>query len=150
MIRFAELNDLPRVFELCMMAIKELDDVLPVKVSSSKLSDKILENWANAPCFVFEQDNTIEGFYGLTAYVPFYSKEVILGDYMLYLTENHKNYKNLSALSKAARDFAIEKKLPLELNFITKAKNKTKARFLEMMGADIVGVKAIYRGSHGR
>lgn len=146
MIKLAELNDLPRVFELCMMAMEELKDRLPLSLSAEKLSESILDNWAKAPCFVLEKDGHIEGFYGLTAYVPFYSNEVTLGDYMLFLTPENRNYKNLSKLSKAARDFADEQKLPLDLNFITNKKSELKARFLENMGADIIGVKAVYRG----
>lgn len=146
MIRFAELNDLPRVFELCMMAMEELKDRLPLSLSAEKLSNSILDNWAKAPCFVLEKNGQIEGFYGLTVYVPFYSTEATLGDYMLFLTPSHRNYKNLTKLCKAARDFANERKMPLDLNFITNAKHETKARFLENMGAEIIGVKAVYRG----
>lgn len=147
MIRFAELSDLPRVFELCMIALQELGQRLPVSINGEKVADSVLENWACAPCFVLEKDGQIEGFYGLTAYYPFYSDKAVLGDYMLYLTENHRNYKNLASLSRAARDFADEKQMGLELNFITDSKHATKARFLENMGAEIVGVKAIYRGA---
>jgi hypothetical protein len=146
MIRFAELNDLPRVFELCIMAMDELKDRLPLSLNVEKLSNSILDNWAKAPCFVLEKNGQIEGFYGLTVYVPFYSTEATLGDYMLYLTPSNRTYKNLSGLSKAARDFANERKMPLDLNFITQAKQDTKARFLEKMGAEIIGVKAVYRG----
>lgn len=146
MIRFATLNDLPKVFELCMMAMEELKDRLPLSLSAEKLSNSILDNWALAPCFVLEKDGQIEGFYGLTAYKPFYSEQATLGDYMLYLTPSHRNYKNLSKLSKAARDFANEQKMPIDLNFIANSKQDLKARFLENMGAEIIGVKAVYRG----
>lgn len=146
MIRLAELSDLPRVSELCMIALQELGPRLPVPLDIEKLADSVLENWVCAPCFVFEKDGEIEGFYGLIAYYPFYSKEAVLGDYMIYLSKKYRTYKNLAALSKAARDFADEKKMVLDLNFITEKNSLTKARFLENMGAEIIGVKALYRG----
>lgn len=145
MIRFAELKDLPCVFELCMMAMEELKDRLPLDVNAEKLSNSILDNWVKAPCFVLEKNNEIVGFYGLTIYTPFYSNNQTLGDYMLYLNPENRTYKNLSRLSRAARDFAEEKGLPIDLNFITQSSQEVKARFLEKMGAEIVGVKAVYR-----
>lgn len=118
MIRLAELSDLPRVSELCMIALQELGPRLPVPLDIEKIADSVLENWVCAPCFVFEKDGEIEGFYGLIAYYPFYSKEAVLGDYMIYLSKNTAPIKTLPRFLKP-RGILPMKKDGVSLNFIT-------------------------------
>lgn len=143
---FADIEDLPTVSSLCIMGMDELGSNLPCRVSSEKLLNSILTFWACAPCILLKLGSDIIGFYGLTAFKPFYSDDAVLGDYMLYIKPEHRSYKTARKLSIAARDFAKSKGMALELNFITDKDPLTKARFLENMGAKIVGVKAVYDG----
>lgn len=143
---FATMEDLPFVASLCIMGLEELGSALPCRVSSEKLLNSILQFWANAPCILLKNGSDIIGFYGLSAYVPFYSEDAVLGDYMLFILPKYRSYKAARRLSVAAREFAQSKKMCLELNFITPAKALLKARFLENMGAQIIGVKAVYDG----
>lgn len=146
LIRYAEADDLPVVAELCIMGLQELSGELPCKVSADKLLNSILTYWACAPCILLENNSEIVGFYGLTTYYPYYSEDAVLGDYMLYIKPKFRSYKAARALSHAARDVADKFKLVLDLNFVTPGNFQTKARFLENMGAQVIGVKAIYRG----
>lgn len=143
---FAALEDLPFVAEMCIMGVEELGSALPCRVSSEKLLGSILKFWANAPCILLKNGSEIIGFYGLTAYKPFYSEDAVLGDYMLFILPKFRTYKAAKMLSLAARDFAKSKAMCIDLNFITPAKALVKARFLENMGAKITGVKAVYDG----
>lgn len=144
--RYADIGDLPIVAELCIMGLQELSSQLPAKLSQEKLLDSILQYWACAPCILLENNSEIVGFYGLTTYYPYYSEDAVLGDYMLYIKPEHRTYKAAKALSLAARAVADEFKLLFDLNFVTPGDLKTKSRFLENMGAQTVGVKAVYDG----
>lgn len=144
--RYADIGDLPIVAELCIMGLQELSSQLPAKLSQEKLLDSILQYWACAPCILLENNSEIVGFYGLTTYYPYYSEDAVLGDYMLYIKPEHRTYKAAKALSLAARAVADEFKLLFDLNFVTPGDLKTKSRFLENMGAKVIGVKAVYDG----
>ena len=144
--RFAYIEDLPIVFELCNIGLQELSSQLVLKISPEKLLHSIHENWAKAPCILLIKGSEIIGFYGLTAYTPYYSDDAILGDYMLYIKPEHRTYKAAKMLCTAARAFADHAKIALDLNFVTPGDIKTKSRFLENMGARITGVKAVYDG----
>ena len=146
MTRYAGIGDLPIVAELCIMGLQELSGQLPAKLSQDKLLDSILQYWACAPCILLENNSEIVGFYGLTTYYPYYSEDAVLGDYMLYIKPEHRTYKAAKALSLAARAVADEFKLLFDLNFVTPGDLKAKSRFLENMGAKIIGVKAVYDG----
>ena len=146
MTRYAGIGDLPIVAELCIMGLQELSGQLPAKLSQDKLLDSILQYWACAPCILLENNSEIVGFYGLTTYYPYYSEDAVLGDYMLYIKPEHRTYKAAKALSLAARSVADEIKLLFDLNFVTPGDLKAKSRFLENMGAKIIGVKAVYDG----
>ena len=146
MTRYADIEDLPIVCWLCIMALEELADQLPAKPDPDRVIDAILSDWACAPCIILENQGEIIGFYGLTTYRPKYSNDTVLGDYMLYVKPDKRNYKALVLLSIAARDVADKFGLALDLNFITPANLNIKTRFLEKMGAKITGVKGLYDG----
>lgn len=143
---YADFQDLPRIAELCRMSIDELGLSEFANIDDDRLISSIIFNWASAPCIILKKEGNIIGFYGLTTYRPFYSEETVLGDYMLYIVPEHRSYKAAKALSKAAAKFADEKKINLDLNFITNRPAAAKARFLENMGAKITGVKGVYYG----
>lgn len=65
---------------------------------------------------------------------------------MLYIKPEHRTYKAAKALSLAARAVADQFNLLFDLNFVTPGDFKTKSRFLENMGAKVIGVKAVYDG----
>lgn len=147
-IRYADLDDLPAVSEMCIMGLKELSAATPCAVSEGKLLDSIINHWAHAPCILLEDDEGLAGFYGLTTYVPYYSNDAVIGDYMLYIKPEKRSYKAAKMLSIAARDVADKFGLPLDLNFMLSQSSdiKTRGRFLENMGAKITGIKAVYHG----
>jgi len=145
-IRYATFEDLHKVIELCIMGLDELSVNPHVTVSREKLTAKIISNWEHAPCILLENGSDIIGFYGLTTYKPFYSNDAVLGDYMLFVLPQFRSYKAARMLSIAARDVADKFGMLLDLNFITPAKRESKARFLENMGAKVIGITAIYDG----
>lgn len=144
--RYAEADDLPIVAVLYKMALDELKDILPVKPDDENIINCVLTNWACAPCILLEKGSEIVGFYGLTTFKPKYSNDAVLGDYMLFILKEHRTYKAAKMLALAARDVADRFNLPLDLNFIAPGDFRAKSRFLENMGAKIVGVKAVYYG----
>jgi hypothetical protein len=143
---YADIQDLPKVAELCMLGLQELKNECSSNLDEEKLLDSIMTFWACAPCILLKKNDEIIGFYGLTTFKPFYSDDTVLGDYMLYIQPEHRSYKAARMLSIAARDVANKFKLVFDLNFITAANINTKARFLEGMGAKVIGVKGAYDG----
>lgn len=144
--RYADLDDLPAVAEMCIMGLQELSENLPCRISEDKVLNSIINNWACAPCILLEDNGRLIGFYGLTTIAPYYTDEAVLGDYMLYINPEKRSYKAARILSIAARDVADKFNLVFDLNFITPANLNTKSRFLENMGAKVIGIKGVYDG----
>jgi len=145
-IRYATFEDLHKVIDLCIMGLDELSVNPHVTVSREKLTSKIISNWEHAPCILLENGSDIIGFHGLTTYKPFYSNDAVLGEYMLFIMPQFRSYKAAKMLSIAARDVADRFGLLLEINFVTPADRDLKARFLENMGAKVIGIAAVYDG----
>lgn len=146
MIRYAEFHDLGDVFSLCLLALEELKDVLPFKISEEKLFERIKYFWAQAPCVVFEEDKEIVGFWGLCTYLPFFSEEAALSDYMFYILPEFRSFKAAKNMVEAVKAVADDHGLPLELNYMITEKFDQKTRLFEMMDLQKTGVKGLYKG----
>ena len=99
--------------------------------------------WAarNLECGVWiaEVDGVPVGTIGVHETTPWYSNTPYLTDGWLYVLPEHRNFSVASGLIGAAKQFAVEKGLPLVLNIFNMENTETKIKLFQRKGFKLVG-----------
>ena len=121
MIRMAAEADLPAIVRLCLEGIKEFDFeyanmAVPDEVQIAKY---VYKQWLTAPAFILELDNKIVGFWGLKLDSHWWSRDIVLMDYRMYISPCYRNINNVKSLYEAGQSFAVTNGLPLHCGMLT-------------------------------
>ena len=143
--RYATLSDLPEVYEMTLAGHKDLGGTLPETINPEKLDNWIYEAYRQAPCVLLE-DKEIIGMWGLCTFIPKWSNDVVLGDYMLYIKPEHRSIKAIELLTQAVCDAADSFNLSLRLNYIIPNRFDAHKRLFERMGFEPKGIIGFYKG----
>jgi len=142
MIRTADGKDIDDILVLYRAGLDELGD----KYQDSLILNKVITSIHLAPCFLLVIDDIICGMAGLTTLVCSPSGQATLTDYMFYIRPEYRKLENFSALINATKDFAVEKSLPLRLQFTTNISEKLRRRLFDMYGFKVISVTGGYNG----
>jgi len=140
MIKVAEGSDIDVILSLYRAGLDELGD----KYQENLILKKVVTSIHLAPCFLLQIDDTICGMAGLTTLVCSPSGQATLTDYMFYIKPEYRKLKHFSELINATKDFAVEKNLPLRLQFTTNISEKLRNRLFDMYGFKVVSVIGEY------
>lgn len=147
--RYAMREDLPEVLEMYLAGLEEIKDRIPPYIPA-KCADVVFESWLRAPCVVLEREESgseaeIIGFAGLTTYVPAYSDQVILREYLFYIAPEYRSIKAAKALSNAVQATADELGLPLYMShMVFDLSVPLKEKFLKKWGYDVISLEVRY------
>lgn len=109
MIRFAEAKDLTWVASMTFEALKEMGQEPDFRL----VLKTVIEGHKKAPCLILGD----YGVAGFTTHKDYWSEENLMTDYIFYLKPQHRNIKNLKALTSKAQDVADKHNITLRIHY---------------------------------
>jgi L-amino acid N-acyltransferase YncA len=135
LIYTASAKDIPGIIEMALNIPREhgFENLPPVDIV--KTTEFFYEKWAEAPIFVYKENEKIKGFVATQLIQVWWSDKTAISDFVFYVDpESRQGTKIFEALSGALKDFSKLNKLPVILSFMSNSRTEAKERLFRKFG----------------